>query len=85
MNITTRLADTEIIIIDGAMGTELQRRDVPLNFEIWSAAALLSHPHLVQEIHVDYIRAGAEIQIAATITLPRTSSILRASTPPAGN
>ena len=38
----------------------------PLNFEIWSAAALLSHPHLVQEIHVDYIRAGAEIQIAAT-------------------
>ena len=66
MNITTRLADTEIIIIDGAMGTELQRRDVPLNFEIWSAAALLSHPHLVQEIHVDYIRAGAEIQIAAT-------------------
>lgn len=66
MNITTRLADTEIIIIDGAMGTELQRRGVPLNFEIWSAAALLSHPHLVQEIHVDYIRAGAEVQIAAT-------------------
>ena len=66
MNITTRLADTEIIIIDGAMGTELQRRGVPLNFEIWSAAALLSHPQLVQEIHVDYIRAGAEVQIAAT-------------------
>ena len=66
MNITARLAGAEIIIIDGAMGTELQRRDVPLNFEIWSAAALLSHPHLVQEIHVDYIRAGAEIQIAAT-------------------
>ena len=66
MNIATRLADTEIIIIDGAMGTELQRRGVPLNFEIWSAAALLSHPDLVQEIHVDYIRAGAEVQIAAT-------------------
>ena len=66
MNITTRLAGTEIIIIDGAMGTELQRRGVPLNFEIWSAAALLSHPHLVRKIHVDYLRAGAEIQIAAT-------------------
>ena len=47
MNIATRLAGTEIIIIDGAMGTELQRRGVPLNREIWSAAALLSHPHLV--------------------------------------
>jgi len=66
MDITTRLAGAETIIIDGAMGTELQRRGVPLNFEIWSAAALLSHPHLVREIHVDYLRAGAEIQIAAT-------------------
>jgi S-methylmethionine-dependent homocysteine/selenocysteine methylase len=66
MDINTRLAGEEIIIIDGAMGTELQRRGVPLNFEIWSAAALLSHPQFVREIHVDYIRAGAEIQIAAT-------------------
>ena len=41
MNIVTRLAGTEVIIIDGAMGTELQRRGVPLNREIWSAAALL--------------------------------------------
>jgi S-methylmethionine-dependent homocysteine/selenocysteine methylase len=66
MNITTRLTDNEVIIIDGAMGTELQRRGAPMDHEIWSAAALLSHSHLVQEIHVDYIRAGAEIQIAAT-------------------
>jgi len=66
MDITARLAGTEIIIIDGAMGTELQRRDVPLNFEIWSASALLSHPQVVRDIHVDYLRAGAEIQIAAT-------------------
>jgi len=66
MDIETRLADAEVIIIDGAMGTELQRRDVPLNFEIWSAAALLSHPQVVRDIHVDYLRAGAEIQIAAT-------------------
>lgn len=66
MNITTRLTDNEVIIIDGAMGTEMQRRGVPMSFEVWSAAALLSHPQLVRDIHVDYIRAGAEIQIAAT-------------------
>jgi len=66
MNIATRLADNEVIIIDGAMGTEMQLRGVPMSFEVWSAAALLSHPQLVRDIHVDYIRAGAEIQIAAT-------------------
>lgn len=66
MNIATRLTDDEVIIIDGAMGTEMQLRGVPMSFEVWSAAALLSHPQLVRDIHVDYIRAGAEIQIAAT-------------------
>ena len=56
----------EVLVIDGAMGTELQRRGAPMSREVWSAATLLSHPHLVRETHVDYIRAGAEIQIAAT-------------------
>ncbi|MEM7195318.1 MAG: homocysteine S-methyltransferase family protein [Pseudomonadota bacterium] len=66
MNIATRLTNTDVIIIDGAMGTELQRRDVPMNFEVWSAAALFSHPNVIRDIHSDYIRAGAEVQIAAT-------------------
>ena len=48
------------------MGTELQRREVPLDFEISSAAALLTHPEVIRDIHVDYLWAGAEIQIAAT-------------------
>ena len=66
MNLATRLTDDEVILIDGAMGTELQRRGAPMSHEVWSAAALLSHPHLVRDIHIDYLRAGAEIQIAAT-------------------
>jgi len=66
MDISTRLAGNEVVIIDGAMGTELQRREVPLDFEIWSASALLTHPEVIRDIHVDYLRAGAEIQIAAT-------------------
>ncbi|MEM7561872.1 MAG: homocysteine S-methyltransferase family protein [Pseudomonadota bacterium] len=66
MDIATKLIENEVTIIDGAMGTEMQRRGVPMNFEVWSAAALLSHPQIVRDIHVDYMRAGAEIQIAAT-------------------
>ena len=63
MDITTRLTGNEVVIIDGAMGTELQRREVPLDFEIWSASALLTHPEVIRDIHVDYLRAGSTSSI----------------------
>ena len=51
----------EIVILDGATGTELQRRGVPMHEEAWSAGALRSHPGDVQAVHEDYIRAGADV------------------------
>ena len=47
-----------IMIGDGAMGTELRRRGVrvPSHVEsIWSALALREAPVTVEEIHTDYI------------------------------
>ena len=54
------------LIIDGGMGTELQRRGVPMNEVVWSGAAVLTHPQVVQAVHEDYIRAGADIIITNT-------------------
>ena len=48
------------------MGTELQRRGVPMDKVAWSGAAVLTHPDLVREIHEDYIRAGARVIITNT-------------------
>jgi homocysteine S-methyltransferase len=47
------------LLADGAMGTELYRRGIPYDrcFEELN----LSKPELVQAIHLDYIRAGAEL------------------------
>lgn len=47
------------LLADGAMGTELYRRGVPYDrcFEELN----LSRPELVQAIHLEYIRAGAEL------------------------
>ncbi len=47
------------LLADGAMGTELYRRGVPYDrcFEELN----LTRPELVQAIHLDYIRAGAEL------------------------
>ena len=52
-----------LIIGDGAMGTELRRRGVkvPSHVEsIWSALALREAPVTVEEIHTDYIEAGSD-------------------------
>ncbi len=56
-----RLASGEIVFLDGATGTELERRGVPMDRAAWSAAAVLTHPEVVRSVHEDYIRAGSEI------------------------
>ncbi len=61
-----KLAADQTVIIDGATGTELQRRDVPMDKIAWSGAAVLSHPDTVRAVHEDYIRAGAEVIISNT-------------------
>ena len=52
-----------IIIGDGALGTELRDRgiEVPSHTEsIWSALALTEHPDEIKQIHLDYIEAGSD-------------------------
>ena len=52
-----------LIIGDGAMGTELRRRGVkvPSHVEsIWSALALKEATSVIEEIHIDYIEAGSD-------------------------
>jgi S-methylmethionine-dependent homocysteine/selenocysteine methylase len=59
------------VLLDGATGTELERRGVPMHGKAWSASAILSHPDVVRAVHRDYIEAGAEIVIANTFSLAR--------------
>lgn len=55
------------------MGTELQRRGVACPAPLWSAAALRDAPDLVRQIHLDYLKAGADLLTANTFrTNPRT-------------
>jgi S-methylmethionine-dependent homocysteine/selenocysteine methylase len=49
------------IILDGAMGTELTRRAVDTTLPLWSAIALDSAPNVVEQIHLDYLNAGARV------------------------
>ena len=61
----------EIVFLDGAMGTELERRGVPMDDAAWDAAALATHPDTVREVHEDYIKAGADVIITNTFATAR--------------
>ena len=66
-----RLDNGEVVILDGAIGTELQRMGVPMEQNAWCAVAMETHPHTVRQLHEDYIRAGAEIITTNTFSSSR--------------
>jgi S-methylmethionine-dependent homocysteine/selenocysteine methylase len=68
-----RLADGELVIIDGGMGSQLQAEGVPMDHVAWSARANLEQPDVVQHVHEEYIRAGAEVVIANTYAASRAA------------
>jgi S-methylmethionine-dependent homocysteine/selenocysteine methylase len=61
-----RLRTGPPLLLDSAMGTELQRRDANTALPLWSARALLEDPELVWTIHSDEVGGGAEILTANT-------------------
>src|SRR5258706_8234055 len=72
-NLSRRLADGEVVVIDGGTGTQLQAEGAPMDDETWSARASLEHPELVQAVHEAYIRAGAEVIIANSFATNRAA------------
>ena len=65
------LGDGPPLIIDGGMGTELEKSGVPMDGKVWSGRAVLSHPDAVRQIHEEFITAGAEVIIANTFAAAR--------------
>ena len=61
-----RLAAGSPLLLDAAMGTELQRRDADTTLPLWSARPLLRDPELVWTVHGDEVGAGADILTANT-------------------
>jgi S-methylmethionine-dependent homocysteine/selenocysteine methylase len=60
-NLESRLAQREVVILDGAVGTQLQKMGVPMNNLAWAATALHSHPYTVRRMHEQYIQAGVDV------------------------
>jgi homocysteine S-methyltransferase len=55
-----------VLVIDGALATELERRGYNLKDELWSAKVLLEKPEAIKQLHYDYFKAGADCAITAS-------------------
>ncbi|NDY93309.1 homocysteine S-methyltransferase [Ideonella livida] len=60
------LAQGGHLLLDGALATELERRGADLNDPLWSARVLLEQPELIEAVHLDYFRAGADVATTAS-------------------
>lgn len=68
-----RLSKPLPILLDGATGTELNRRGVDTGLPLWSERALIEAPEVLLNIHKDYITAGAEVITTNTFRTHRRS------------
>ena len=66
-----RLTAGRPLLLDGATGTELDRRGMDTSLPLWSARALIVAPNVVQQIHRDYLDAGTDILTTNTFRTHR--------------
>lgn len=52
---------TQLILLDGGTGRELQRIGAPFRQPEWSALALIEAPEFVTQVHRRYVEAGADV------------------------
>ena len=66
MSLDELIRSSEPLILDGAMGTELEKRKCG-----GGGLCNLTSPDTVLEIHKEYVRAGSRVLIANTLTMNR--------------
>ena len=60
------LSAHQIMILDGALATELEQAGCNLADSLWSAKILLEAPELIKSVHHAYFEAGADCAITAS-------------------
>jgi S-methylmethionine-dependent homocysteine/selenocysteine methylase len=59
--IKQRLENNDIIILDGAIGAELEKKGAKMHKDLWCGTCSVESPDLVKKVHEEYILAGADI------------------------
>ncbi|WP_160688014.1 homocysteine S-methyltransferase [Clostridium sp. C2-6-12] len=60
------LNNFNLIILDGALATELENRGCDINDSLWSAKILAENPEIIEKVHYDYFVSGADCAITSS-------------------
>lgn len=60
------LNEHQVMILDGAMATELEGKGLDLNDALWSARVLAERPEIIEQVHYEYFLAGADCAMTAS-------------------
>ena len=71
MILDNKLNKQEIIVLDGAIGSEIARLGGVMDSAAWCGVANKTHPDVVRRVHEEYIRAGADVVTANTFATNR--------------
>ena len=71
MILDEKLAAGDVIVLDGATGTEVARLGGKMDAAAWCAVANRTHPDTVRRVHESYLEAGADVIITNTFATCR--------------
>ena len=71
MILDQKLADGDLIVLDGAIGSEIERHAGELDAVAWCGMANWTHPDTVRQVHESYLEAGADVITANTFATCR--------------
>ena len=64
--LTPFLVNDGVVVLDGGLATELERRGADLGDPLWSAKLLLDAPDLIRAVHLAYFEVGADVATTAS-------------------
>jgi homocysteine S-methyltransferase len=62
----TTTIPSAVVVLDGGLATELEARGHDLSDRLWSARVLLTDPAAIEDVHLAYYRAGAQVATTAS-------------------
>ena len=71
MILDEKLAAGDVIVLDGATGTEIARLGGEMNAAAWCGVANRTHPETVRRVHECYLEAGADVIVTNTFATCR--------------
>ena len=67
MNIIEEILQKQkVLILDGALGTQIQKNGYDVNDSLWSAKFLNEDVSVIKEVHSQYLYAGADCIITSS-------------------